>query len=994
MVHILCLLSNGRVPKRVVSVNIDDSWENFLDGLITSLSSHGMLTYVKTLSQKSVIVSSLAELMKEEIVFAIFETSEVIEGNFQYFRVHVNGKEELARPIVLSDFATFEDLLYTVCALFETSNTRLVDIRSMTGKGLTSLTDFIPGEDVCVFLESSMTHILRESVVDTSASCEIKIDEIDIEADWVKVDDDLNMLESTSHSNVVSDTKEVAVPMDITNDRFMEDDLHPSAMTINVKHVDLTLHLDGFPETHDITVSFPVNVAELNATALRLFFLPQSCQIQLSIGSEFSEDSTLLTEESLTDELRSRMVLAEHGNPALDVVVYPIRSFVVDLMTKEDEDLLRTSRIEVDPFIDWESFWAMLVDSHREAVDPKDLLSDRSKYRLCVFDPGNQVEYRSTKSFRNGDQIATKIVQLKPFTIPPSMTIAYSGEDVKEEPISAASKADTTSHMNGSNKQNFPSQAASTSAANTVQQKQVTAVKSQPIIKDPFENAIQETLAAIGIQLKASEYSKLKARSSTVEGAMEYYFSNMNLFAVADETANDSESIVVAATLVDQAAPHQHGSRLPIARVFPSSLQRCRHQDIAGQLWEMGFDEKDILNALRRNSTLEAAAAYIMGDIEGSEPVTCTCPICLSDTPVGEIYTMNCCKSHKVCMPCAVYYLKLALLGDNQVNTHLPACPQAVKGSDNCAHLLEQDEITMCLDLAQQQDLVTRVEVQAMKKSMKRLYNMKLRRENNYVLCVNCPQDDEGNGCSFSLDGIRPGDYVCVQCPRCETSFCSKCNVQPYHYGCSCEEMVAFSRSWRDWKATEKEAYLRKVAQDSAKHQAMLREYQSKQEEHRREVEAAEARYQELQRDEEVKAARCKRCPHCNRVVEKIDGCDLMACGRNYHGGDNQSGCGKEFRWTQAAPYVADTGARRTVNELNMPEPQEAQQVEHLIAIGIPLKCDGCHAPIIGPRIKCLNCPSTNLCLTCSYNSRAHVHCHDHKNHVCTVVWRSEHMEG
>ncbi len=52
-----------------------------------------------------------------------------------------------------------------------------------------------------------------------------------------------------------------------------------------------------------------------------------------------------------------------------------------------------------------------------------------------------------------------------------------------------------------------------------------------------------------------------------------------------------------------------------------------------------------------------------------------------------------------------------------------------------------------------------------------------------------------------------------------------------------------------------------------------------------------------------------------------MDGCDLMTCGQNYHGGDKQNGCGQGFRWTAAPAYVANTGAKRTPAEINTPAP-------------------------------------------------------------------------
>ena len=77
--------------------------------------------------------------------------------------------------------------------------------------------------------------------------------------------------------------------------------------------------------------------------------------------------------------------------------------------------------------------------------------------------------------------------------------------------------------------------------------------------------------------------------------------------------------------------------------------------------------------------------------------------------------------------------------------------------------------------------------------------------------------------------------------------------------------------------------------------------------------------------DENYKAQNCRLCPHCRRVVQQLSGCDLMVCGRNYHGGDQQSGCGQGFRWSQALPYtpITATGPQQVANDLPPPEQQK-----------------------------------------------------------------------
>ena len=58
-----------------------------------------------------------------------------------------------------------------------------------------------------------------------------------------------------------------------------------------------------------------------------------------------------------------------------------------------------------------------------------------------------------------------------------------------------------------------------------------------------------------------------------------------------------------------------------------------------------------------------------------------------------------------------------------------------------------------------------------------------------------------------------------------------------------------------------------------------------------------------LVRSAGTRAANCRLCPKCGRVVNKLGGCDSMRCGQDAHGGNVQNGCGASFSWSSARPY-------------------------------------------------------------------------------------------
>lgn len=81
-------------------------------------------------------------------------------------------------------------------------------------------------------------------------------------------------------------------------------------------------------------------------------------------------------------------------------------------------------------------------------------------------------------------------------------------------------------------------------------------------------------------------------------------------------------------------------------------------------------------------------------------------------------------------------------------------------------------------------------------------------------------------------------------------------------------------------------------------------------------------RYEELLNDEQYKAENCRLCPSCQRVVQRLEGCDTMICGQDAHGGNVQSGCGTKFNWTQAGRYTPSTTGQPRQVILDLPKPE------------------------------------------------------------------------
>ena len=125
----------------------------------------------------------------------------------------------------------------------------------------------------------------------------------------------------------------------------------------------------------------------------------------------------------------------------------------------------------------------------------------------------------------------------------------------------------------------------------------------------------------------------------------------------------------------------------------------------------------------------------------------------------------------------------------------------------------------------------------------------------------------------------------------------------------------------------ERRNYWAAGARKSAGYRAQSADSKREQEADAKRNEELRRRYEELKADEELKAKTCRLCPHCKRVVQHMGGCSSMICGQNYHGGDQQSGCGKSFDWSQALPYIPIVN---TVHEQIKSALENQQRVVHI----------------------------------------------------------------
>jgi len=146
-----------------------------------------------------------------------------------------------------------------------------------------------------------------------------------------------------------------------------------------------------------------------------------------------------------------------------------------------------------------------------------------------------------------------------------------------------------------------------------------------------------------------------------------------------------------------------------------------------------------------------------------------------------------------------------------------------------------------------------------------------------------------------------------LECSRraCGAVFCSACR-QPFHVRSTCAEALRLSARWVRFLQDELAPFLQAAVRlDGERWSPALAAHAQAKGSLDDATRDALSRFDELRRMELWKQAHCKRCPHCRRVVEKMEGCDMLVCGSDAHGGNQQRGCGKPFVWCEGQPNSA-----------------------------------------------------------------------------------------
>eukprot|EP00906_Rhabdomonas_costata_P019200 RCo028010 len=300
------------------------------------------------------------------------------------------------------------------------------------------------------------------------------------------------------------------------------------------------------------------------------------------------------------------------------------------------------------------------------------------------------------------------------------------------------------------------------------------------------------------------------------------------------------------------------------------------------------------------------------------------CPTC-GDLCEEPLVSVHCPHSHSLCAECFGRFLDLVDSG-SVAALYCPICPITAQGQASRYTLRYEDYVGCWSQLPEAHQATF----------AKLLTASVLGNSPNYFLCPGCtmileiPEPLQPAGAPRG----RP-----VQCPNCQRGFCAHCK-QLCHPRCSCAELREHELLWNRWTTQQRPAFRRQLEHRTSSPAAPL------------DREAAQ-RLREFERDEAWKERNCRLCPGCHRVVQKIDGCNQVLCGHDYHGGNEQQGCGLVFDWSSARAYArTEAAACLYQTQLTQGPGRWGLHPEPFWC------CGGGGAPhhVVGPLFRCLNC--------------------------------------
>jgi len=370
-----------------------------------------------------------------------------------------------------------------------------------------------------------------------------------------------------------------------------------------------------------------------------------------------------------------------------------------------------------------------------------------------------------------------------------------------------------------------------------------------------------------------------------------------------------------------------------IARVVMAKMEQAGRgtldERILNEIWSL-FLDVDVLRWLRSNEEIEPEHQ---------------CHICLGMHKISQMYTLNCPSSHRFCYDCFRHFATQATQEGKLVT-----CPET-----GCKYTLTITDMT---EVGLEEEIVRRYDKTLLQQALREMQ------------AVGCPTRNCGN---FIVPSSTDEREPCL-CTKCGFEFCSLCQKK-YHWRTTCAEVPEVEQRWLWWETQGRNQYWHQKVEHEEQYLRQLQTYIQAKSVHDKNLRELQERMRQEGEDERWKAENCRMCPQCGRTINKMEGCDAMRCGTDFHGGNIQNGCGAKFSWGDAHPYRPSIN-QRTVGDLNVQRPEGVDAADNG-----PYECELCGEPIKGLRFSCLNCRFHDVCEECESSGIA-----THQGHTFKII--------
>lgn len=253
----------------------------------------------------------------------------------------------------------------------------------------------------------------------------------------------------------------------------------------------------------------------------------------------------------------------------------------------------------------------------------------------------------------------------------------------------------------------------------------------------------------LSIDITSDQALKLSTTTSSLEGAMDYYFQNPQLFGnEINKTGSPKESLANEVTNTSKTDS-----------IIQNSTQQTTARTNIEILSEMGFSSENISFALSRTSSAEGAinilnAKYGKAIVEK----TFTCPVCMTNYPAEDMITLSCEPiAHRFCKECFTGYCDSKISQDEVLSNQL-SCPALCEGNKPCGTPITIFEIKANIS----EELYIKYE---------RFSTRAYCESQNFQRCPNC--NEWYVDIQSILDLER--EWKAITCEKCQHRFCGKC---------------------------------------------------------------------------------------------------------------------------------------------------------------------------------------------------------------------------